>query len=85
MKKIATNGPTAEHFEKTVNNLKKTIPEARIRNSYWMSALMNNQRYGFDSDKQYEAAVNALTPADVQAAAKAMVDGYLIELVQRPE
>ena len=36
-------------------------------------------------DKDYEAAVNALTPEKVQAAAQELLDGNLIEIVMRPE
>ena len=85
LRNIAENGPTADQFDKTVMNLQKKIPENRQRNAYWSSMVMLNARYGFDYDKEYEAAVNALTPEKVQAAAQEFLDGNLVELVMRPE
>jgi zinc protease len=82
---IAENGPTADQFDKAVKNLQKTTPENRQKNNYWASVIMRNARYGFDYDKEYEAAVNALTPADVQAAAQELLHGNMIEIVMRPE
>ena len=85
LKEIATNGPTAEQFDKAVMNLKKRIPESRQRNNYWSSEILYNSRYGIDYDKEFEAAVEALTAEKVQAAAQEMLDGNLIEIVVRPE
>jgi Predicted Zn-dependent peptidases len=82
---IAGNGPTADQFDKAQKNLLKKIPENRQSNNYWASMLMTNARFGFDFDKEYEAAVNALTPAQIQAAAQELLDGNFIELVMRPE
>jgi zinc protease len=82
---IAKNGPTADQFDKTIRNLQKTIPEQRLKNNYWSSMIQLNARYGFDYDKEYEAAVNALTPEKIQAAAQELLDGNFIELVMRPE
>ena len=84
-KNLAENGPTADQFDKALKNLQKNIPESRQRNNYWASALMTNARHGFDYDKEYEAAVNALTPAQIQAAAQELLDGNFIEIVMRPE
>ena len=42
-------------------------------------------RYGIDYDKEYEAAVDALTPEKVKAAAQEFLDGNFVELVMRPE
>ena len=82
---IAENGPTADQFDKTVKNLQKNIPERRQRNSYWNSIIRQNVLYGVDYDNDYEAAVNALTPEKIQAAAREFLDGNFVELVMRPE
>ena len=82
---LAENGPTAEQFDKAVKNLQKNIPESRQRNSYWTSMIMTNARFGYDYDTEYEAAVNALTPEKIMAAAQEVLDGNFIELVMRPE
>ena len=82
---IADNGPTADQFDKAVKNLQKNIPENRQRNAYWSNMLMQYARYSLDYDKEYEAAVNALTPEKVQAAAREFLNGNMAELVMRPE
>ena len=82
---IAENGPTADQFDKALKNLQKTTPENRQKNNYWASMIMTNARFGFDFDKEYEAAVNALTPAQIQAAAQELIHGNMIEIVMRPE
>ena len=85
LENLAENGPTAEQFDKTVKNLQKNIPESRLRNAYWNSIILRNLRDGIDYDKDYESAVNALTPEKVKAAAQELIDGNLIEIVMRPE
>ena len=82
---LAKNGPDPEKFDKTVKNLQKNIPEDRQRNAYWSSVLGQSVRYGYDYDKEYEAAVNALTPEKVRAAAKELLDGNCVEIIMRPE
>ncbi len=84
-RKLAENGPTDEQFTRTVENLKKNIPENRINNNYWMSSLIKYYRQGTDFDKEYEAAVSALTKEGIrEAAAKLYNSGNFIEFVQMP-
>ena len=86
IRKIASEGPTAEQYDKTVKNLEKTIPEQRITNSYWMRALKNWYDYGLDTEKEAEAAVKALTPEKVKAlAARFLSEGNLVEIIMRPD
>ena len=47
--------------------------------------IQQQARYGIDYDKEYEAAVNALTPEKVKAAAQELLEGNFVELVMRPE
>ena len=85
IRKIAADGPSEEHYDKTVKNLEKNIPESRINNRYWVNALTKWVLYGDDYDTSYEAAVKALTPEKVQAlAAELLEKGNLIEIVMRP-
>lgn len=85
IRKIAENGPSEEQFNKTIKNLEKNIPERKITNSYWMSALANWVDFGEDMVEEYEAAVKALTPADIQALASSFVnESNKIEIVMRP-
>ena len=82
---LAKNGPDPEKFDKTVKNLQKNIPEDRQHNAYWATVLNQSILYGIDYDKEYEAAVNALTPEKVRAAAQELLDGNFVEIVMRPE
>ena len=85
LKNFAANGPDAAVYDKAVKNLQKRIPEQRERNDYWSQMIFNHIWYGIDYDKEYEAAVNALTPEKVQAAAQQLLSGNTIEIVMRPE
>ena len=86
LRTLAGEGPSADFFDKALMNLQKTIPENRLRNSYWLNGLEQWYSYGIDYIKEYEAAVNALTPADVKAAAASLLgSGNFIELIMRPE
>lgn len=83
---IAADGPTADHFDKAAKNLEKELPESKLQNSFWSSALMAHELYGIDDYiASYEAAVKALTPEKVQKAAADLTgSGNFIELVMRP-
>lgn len=86
LKKVAANGPDEEEFTKTINYLKKTIPEKRLQNSYWLSAIKEYDTFGIDIDTEKEAAVSSLTPERIKAAANELLDdGHFIELIMRPE
>jgi len=86
LKSVAENGPSADFFDKTVKNLEKNIPESKLRNSYWSSAIRQYDMEGYDYVSEFEAAVKALTPEKVKAAAAKLVNsGNFIELVQRPQ
>ncbi len=86
LRKVASEGPTAEQYDKTVKNLEKNIPELRINNNYWRMRLKEWYDYGIDYDKDHEAALKTLTPEKVKAlAAKFLAEGNLIEVVMRPD
>jgi len=83
---LAQNGPSAEQMSKAVENLKKNIPESRISNSYWMSALDNWYDLGINSDAEYEAAVNSVTVEDVKNVLQAILaQNNSIQLVSSPK
>lgn len=85
LKALAEEGPTAEEFDKALKNLQKNIPESRLKVSHWTSALLNHEIHGFDSDKEYEEAVNALTADAVKNVVKRVLDsGNAIEVIMRP-
>ncbi len=86
LQQLAAEGPSADFFDKAVKNLKKQIPENRHRNGYWLLGLEQKYLYGIDYITEYENAVDALTAADVQAAASMFLNsGNFVELVMRPE
>ena len=86
MTSIAEDGPTAEHFDKALKNLRKQVPEDRVRNSYWLQGLEQWYLYGIDYLNGYEAAIEELQPVDIQNLAKALMEsGNFSELVMRPE
>jgi len=86
LRSIAENGPTAEQFEMAKNNMLKNLPESRINNSFWMSAIKGWIDYSVDKNKEIEEAVNSLTPEKIKdAAAHLLNDGNLIEIIMRPD
>ena len=86
LKKYAENGPTQEHFNMAIENMKKNLPEKRISNSYWMGALDHYYEYGVDYDKEYEAAINSITPEDIRQTLQAILaQGNFIEVTLVPQ
>ncbi len=86
LKELAENGPDEEKFNMAIENLKKNIPESRISNSYWMNNLSQYYDYGIDYDKEYEEAVNSVTPADVKAVLQAVLaQNNFIEITSAPK
>ena len=85
LKELAQNGPTAEELAMALENLKKNIPESRISNSYWKSALELNQEFGIDYDQEYEAALNNVTAEDVKTLMQAVLaQDNFIQIVLAP-
>ena len=85
LKDLAVNGPTDEEVNSAILNLKKNIPERRQTNSYWQGALESYLLYGRDTDKDNEAAINALTKAKIQQVLQdILAQGNLIEVVMKP-
>ena len=86
LKKFAENGPTQEYFNMAIENLKKNLPEKRISNSYWLGALQHYYEYGVDYDKEYEAAINSVTPEDIKNILQAVLaQNNFIEVTLAPQ
>ena len=86
LEKFAQNGPSQEQFNMAIENLKKNLPEKRISNSYWLSALNHYYEYGVDYDKEYEAAINSVTPEDVKNILQAVLaQKNFIEVTLAPQ
>ena len=82
---LAANGPTDEEVNSAVLNLKKNLPERRLTNSYWQSAIESYELYGHDTDVENEAAINALTKEKIQAVVQELLSqGNLLEVVMKP-
>ena len=83
---LMNDGPTEEQLSMTIENFKKNIPESRIRNSYWLSNIMNYYEYGTDFDKEYEEAVADINSENIRNAVKDIVSqGNFIEIMMSPE
>ena len=86
LKKFAEHGPTQEQFNMAMENIKKNLPEQRISNGYWLSALNHYYEYGVDYDKEYEAAINSVTPEDVKNILSAILaENNFIEVTLTPQ
>ena len=85
LKDLAENGPTAEHFNMAIENLKKNIPESRINNGYWMNCLQTWNEHGINHDVEYEEAINTLTPEDIKSALQEILSqGNVITIASFP-
>ena len=87
LRKFAEQGPTEEQMTRVRENFKKNVPERRIQNSYWMNVISCIYNYNIaDFDAEYEAAVEALTPESIRAAAASVLaSGNMIEVVMSPD
>ena len=82
---LAANGPTDEEVTSAILNLKKNIPERRLTNTYWQSAIESYELYGHNVDAENEAAINALTKEKIQSVLKeVLAQGNLLEVVMKP-
>ena len=86
LKDFAQNGPTQEQLAMAVENLMKNLPESRISNSYWQSALKLNLEHGIDYDTEYEDAIRTINAEDVKTLLQNVLSqGHFIQLVLSPE
>ena len=86
LKDFAQNGPTPEELAMALENLKKNIPESRINNSYWQSAIGLNLQHGIDYDTEFEAALNNVTAEDIKTLLQAVLaQNNFIQIVLAPQ
>ena len=84
--RIITEGIPADKFDMIMKNIQKNIPQDRISNQYWGSALQKYVEFGENYDSEYENAVNSATPEAVVEILKSLVDaGNFIQLVVSPQ
>ena len=88
IQKIQAAGPDAADLDKVKLNWTIAHRRALRENSYWLGKLNNAKLLGTDPARilSYEKDVAAITPADVQAAAKRYLrqDNY-VQVVLKPE
>ena len=86
VQKLVAEGIPADKFDMILKNVQKNIPQDRISNSYWGSALQKYVEFGEMYDSEYEQAVNTATPETVVETMKKLLDaGNFIQLVVSPE
>ena len=86
LKEFAQNGPTEEEMSMALENLKKNIPESRISNSYWQSAIELNLEHGIDYDAEYEEALNSVTAEDIKNLMQAVLaQDNFIQIMLAPQ
>ena len=73
MKKMAAEGPSAEHLQKIKEYMLKKHASNQKENGYWLGALNEYFANGMDKTKDYEALVNGITAQDIQKFAAAIL------------
>jgi len=85
LQKLADEGPSDEFFSRTIENMKKSIPENRSKLSYWWNCINKYYVTGMDRDAEYGATVDGLTKEKVQSAVRRLLSsGNMIEVVMNP-
>ncbi|MBQ2482683.1 MAG: insulinase family protein [Bacteroidales bacterium] len=86
IEKLAADGPTDEEMGKTIEMMKKNIPESKKNPSYWSNLLENYYLYGYDIELTEEKIDKFVTKENVQNAAKAIISaGNRLTVVENPE
>ena len=85
---LKKNGPSIEDLNKVKQQWLEQNKTAMKENNTWLDALQNITFKGNDADRflHYEKYVNALTPKDIQDAAKLLLNGNNVATaILRPE
>jgi len=83
--KLAQDGPSEDYLNRTIEHFKKSIPESRINNEYWLNNLAYNYRYGVDRDALNEQAISKITAESIKAIVqKVLASGNDIEIIMTP-
>ena len=83
---LAAEGPTDEELGKTIEMMKKNIPESKKNPSYWSNLLENYYLYGYDTNVTEENINIFVTKESVQNAAKAIIEaGNRLTVIENPE
>ncbi len=83
---IAANGASEESINKAKEYMLKTFAQNQRENGYWMGRIHEILRHNYDPSKDYEAVITAITAADIQQMAQAILkNGNRIRVVMDPE
>ena len=85
LQNVANNGPRPEDLKKVKEFLIKKHAEDLESNRYWMNCITTQERDGYNPMADYDKIVEGITSDDVANMAKAVLKGYLKEVVQIPE
>ena len=85
LQSVADNGPRPEDLKKVKEFLIKKHSEDMENNRYWMNCIQTNERDGYNPMQDYTDIINGITSDDIANMAKAVLNGYLKEVVQIPE
>ena len=86
IEKLAAEGPTDEEMGKTIEMMKKNIPESKKDPNYWLNLLDNYYMYGYDIVLTEEKIDKFVTKQNVQNAAKAILEaGNRLTVIENPE
>ena len=85
IEKIAKEGLQQKYLDVSISNILRSRAESKQENEYWLDVIATYYYRNFDTDTDYEKILKTVTPADVQAFAKALLkQGNLIEVVMSP-
>ena len=85
LQNVANNGPRPEDLKKVKEFLIKKHAEDMENNRYWMNCIQTMDRDGYNPMANYVEIINEITGEEVANMAKAVLKGYLKEVVQIPE
>lgn len=86
LERIAKEGPREADFNKTKENMVKKHAERLQENRYWLNLIDDYYHENFDGKTQYDAILQSMTPAKIQAFTDALLkQGNMVEVVMKPE
>ena len=74
LRKVADNGPEEATFNKVKEFMQKQSAQSVRDNNYWKYILNTYYGYGKDVHTEYLQTLNAMTPQDIAAVARRVVD-----------
>lgn len=86
LQRIAKEGPRAEDFNKTKENMQKKYAENIQENSYWLGILDDYYFHGLNRETPQKEILDKMTPDKIKAVAKALLSqGNVVEIFMEPE